>query len=90
MNFFFYGHSPPSADLRKAVVSYNQKYVHRVLAKLSVLSLPRKSVVKLTDRLGITIAIDWDVNHKLTQREIIWEFTFVIIPIFFKFTVKMG
>ena len=25
----FYSHSPPSSDLRKAVVSYWQKYVHK-------------------------------------------------------------
>ena len=28
----FYGHSPPSADSRRVVVSYKQKYVHKVLA----------------------------------------------------------
>ena len=39
-----------SANSRKAVVSYWQKYVHKVLVnRLEVLSLPRKSVVKLTD-----------------------------------------
>ena len=26
------------------------------------LSLPRKSVVRLTDRLGMTIVVDWDVK----------------------------
>ena len=28
---FFYSHSPPSADSSRAVVSYKQKYVHKVL-----------------------------------------------------------
>ena len=27
----FYGHSPPSADLGRVVVSYKRKYVHEVL-----------------------------------------------------------
>ena len=29
----FYGHSPPSTDSRRGVVSYNKKYVHEVLVK---------------------------------------------------------
>ena len=41
----------PSAFLRRAVVSYWRKYVHEVLVnRLGGLSLPRKSVVRLTDR----------------------------------------
>ena len=41
----------PSADSRGAVVSYWEKYVHEVLVNhLGGLSLPRKSVVRLTDR----------------------------------------
>ena len=40
----------PSADSRKAVVSYWQKYVHKVLVNhLGDLSVPRYSVVKSTD-----------------------------------------
>ena len=40
----------PSAFSRRAVVSYWQKYVHEVLVnRLGGLSLPRKSVVKLTE-----------------------------------------
>ena len=40
----------PSADLRGAVVSYWRKYVHEVLVnRLGGLSLPRKSVVRLSD-----------------------------------------
>ena len=36
---------------RRAVVSYRRKYVHEVLAnRLGGLSLPRKIVVRLTDR----------------------------------------
>ena len=40
----------PSADSRRAVVSYWRKYVHEVLVnRLGGLSLSRKSVVRLTD-----------------------------------------
>ena len=41
----------PSAFSRRAVVSYWRKYVHEVLVnRLGGLSLPRKSVIRLTDR----------------------------------------
>ena len=44
----------PSADSRKAVVSYWRKYVHLVLVNRSQgLSLPRKSAVGLTERPDI-------------------------------------
>ena len=43
---------------RRAVVSYWRKYVHEVLVnRLGGLSLPRKSVVRLTDRLEMTIDV---------------------------------
>ena len=55
----FYGHSLPSADSRREVVSYLRKKVHRVLVnRLIGLSLPRKSVVRLTDRPNMTFAVD--------------------------------
>ena len=48
----------PFADLRGAVVSYWRKYVHEVLVNgLGGLSLPRKSVVRLTDRLDMTLDV---------------------------------
>ena len=48
----------PSADSRRAVVSYWQKYVHEVLVNhLGGLSLPRKSVVRLTDRPDMIIYV---------------------------------
>ena len=41
----------PSAFSRRAVVSYWRKYEHEVLVnRLGGLSLPRKNVVRLTDR----------------------------------------
>ena len=50
----------PSADSSRAVVSFWRKYVHKVLVnRLGGLSLPRKSVGKLTDRPDMTI----DVYH---------------------------
>ena len=43
---------------QKAVVSYWRKYVHKVLVnRLGVLSLPRKSVVMLTDRPDMTLDV---------------------------------
>ena len=45
----------PSADSTGAVVSYWLKNVHEVLVnRLGGLSLPRKSVVRLTDRPDMT------------------------------------
>ena len=47
-----------STDSRRTVVSYWQKYVHEVLVyRLGGLSLPRKSVVRLTDRPDMTSAV---------------------------------
>ena len=43
---------------RRAVVSYWRKYVHEVLVnRLGDLSLPRKSVVRLTDRPDMTLDV---------------------------------
>ena len=48
----------PSAFSRRAVVSYWRKYVHEVLVNhLGSLSLPRKSVVRLTDRPNMTLDV---------------------------------
>ena len=48
----------PSADSRGAVISYWRKYVHEVLVnRIGGLSLPRKSVVRLTDRPDTTLDI---------------------------------
>ena len=46
----------PSAFSRRAVVSYWRKYVHEELInRLGSLCLPRKSVVRLTDRPDMTL-----------------------------------
>ena len=48
----------PSAFSRRAVVSYWRMYVHEVLVnRLGGLSLPRKSVVRLTDRPDMTLDV---------------------------------
>ena len=48
----------PSAFSRRAVVSYWRKYVHEVLVnRLGGLSLPMKSVVRLTDRPDMTLDV---------------------------------
>ena len=55
----------PSAFSRRAVVSYWRKYVHEVLVnRLGCLSLPRKSVIRLTDRPDMTL----DVYRGLKQQ----------------------
>ena len=47
-----------SAFSRRAVISYWRKYVHEVLVnRLGGLSLPRKSVVRLTDRPDMTLDV---------------------------------
>ena len=48
----------PSADSRRAVVSYWRKHVHEVLVnRLGGVSLPRKSVLRLTDRPDMTLDV---------------------------------
>ena len=49
---------PTIAFSRRAVVSYWRKCVHEVLVnRLGGLSLPRKSVVRLTDRPDMTLDV---------------------------------
>ena len=62
----------------RAVVSYWRKYVHEVLVnRLGGLSLPRKSVVRLTDSPGMTL----DVYHgcKTTQH----SYVVVVVDLLF-------
>ena len=53
----------PSADSRRTVVSYWRKYVNEVLV-----SLPRKSVVRLTDYICPNMALDVYCGHKTTTQ----------------------
>ena len=64
----------PSAFSRRAVVSYWRKYVYEGLVnRLGGLSLPRKSVVRLTDGPDMTLDVSVDVkqqcNNNLLRRE---------------------
>ena len=60
----------PSTDSRRAVVGYRQKHVREVLVnRLGGLSLHRNSVVRLTDRPNMTIAVY--CGHKtITQQQL--------------------
>ena len=59
-----------STDSRRVVVSYKQKYVHKVLVNRLVKLAQEKSVVRLTDRPDMTIAVDWDVKHQTKQAKL--------------------
>ena len=52
----------PSAYSSRTVVSYWRKDVHQVLVNRLGPSLPRKSAVRLTDRLDMITVVDWDVK----------------------------
>ena len=53
----------PTADSSRAVVSYWRNDVHLVLVN-RLGSLPRNSVVRLTDHLDMAIVVDLDVSNK--------------------------
>ena len=53
-----YNFVSPSAFSRRAVVSYWRKYVHEVMVnRLGGLSMPRKSVLRLTNRPDMTLDV---------------------------------
>ena len=63
----------PSAFSRRAVVSYWRKYVHEILVnRLGGLSLPRKSVVRLTDRPDMTLDVYRGRKTTIQQQYNIW------------------
>ena len=55
---------------RGAVVSYWRKYVHEVLVNHLGLSLPRKSVVRLTDRPDMTLDV-YRGRKTTTQQQLV-------------------
>ena len=64
----------PSAFSRRAVVSYWRKYVHEVLDnRLGGLSLPRKSLVRFTDRPDITFDVYRGRKTTIQQQQQIWH-----------------
>ena len=58
----------PSTDSRRIFFSHKQKYVHEVLVNSLVKLGQEKSVVRLTIRPDMTIAIDWDVKQQNKQK----------------------
>ena len=61
-----YGHSLPTADSSRAW----RKYGHLVLVN-RLRSLPRNSADRLTDRLDITLVVDWAVKLQLQTKNLI-------------------
>ena len=61
-----YGHSVTTADSIRAFISYWRNDVDLLLVN-RLGSLPRNSVVRLTDRLDRTIVVDWDVKPQIKQ-----------------------
>ena len=55
---------------RRAVVSYWRKHVHEVLVnRLGGLSLPRKSVVRLTDHPDMTLDVNCGCKTTIQQQQ---------------------
>ena len=66
----------PSADSRRVVVSYKQKYVHEVLVNILAELAQENSVVRWSDCEcpDMTIAIDWDVKQQTKPKAKFWRF----------------
>ena len=61
----------PSADSRRVVARYKRKYAHEELVNCLVkFAQEKKSVVRLTDRPDMTIAVDWDVKNQTIQTKV--------------------
>ena len=68
-----------STDSRRVVVSYKQKYVHRVLVLKSLSqACPGKSVIRCTDHPNMTIAVDWDVKNQTKQNNRILAYMLIV------------
>ena len=53
--------------IQEMLVSVKRKYEHEVLVNCLSQACPEKSVVRLTDHFGMTIAVDWDVKLQTKQ-----------------------
>ena len=74
----------PSADSRRAVVSYWRKYVHEVLVnRLGGLSLPRKPVIRFTDCSAMTIDVYRGHETTMQQQQGITSKTYQSSPVRF-------
>ena len=62
----FLGHSPPL--IQKGLLSVTRECMTCALSTGELLSLPNKSVVRLTDRLYTTIAVYWDIRPQTKQQ----------------------
>ena len=70
----------PSPFSRRAVVGYWRKYVHEVLVnRLGGLSLPRKSVVRLTDRPDMTLDVYRGRKATIQQQQLILDILSLMI-----------
>ena len=68
----------PSAFSRRAVVSYWRKYVHEVLVnRLGGLSLPRKSVARLTDRPDMTLDVYRGRKTTIQQQSLLLPYPYI-------------
>ena len=66
----------------RAVVSYWRKDIYLVLVN-RLGSLPRNSVVRLTDRLDMTIVVDWDIKPQIKQtNKISWRKNELVVLLF--------
>ena len=64
-------HAGPHSAIDRAPDSYWQKYVHEVLVNcLGGLSLPRKSVIRLTDRPDMTLDVYRRRKTTMQQQEV--------------------
>ena len=72
----------PSAFSRRAIVSYWRKYVHEVLVNcLGDLSLPRKCVVRLTDRPDMTLDVYSGIKTTMQQLyDVMYQGSYLIRP----------
>ena len=55
---------------RRVVVSYERKYVHKVLVNSLFKPAQEKSVVRLIDRPIMTIAVDCDIKQQNKQTKL--------------------
>ena len=54
------------------MVSYKQKYVHKVLVNCLVKLAQEKSVVRWTDHSAMIKAVDWDLKNQTKLKKDKW------------------
>ena len=68
-----YGHSPPSTDSRRDVVSYKRKYVLKVPV-IRLIKLVHEKVWLDELTLDMSTAVDRDINNKNLQTKVLQNF----------------